>query len=226
MNVIHFKKINSTNAYVKENYKTLENFTFVSSEEQTSGKGRLDRKWISPKGENLLFSILIKDKKIIEKFNSLSIGTATLVARFLELLGIKNVSVKWPNDVYVNDNKICGILLEGNVEEYIVIGVGLNVNQINFDGEYRISPTSIRKEVGKEMNLALLEVDLFEFIFKHMNQSSFEKKTLDFIENHNYLLGKEVEINGVKGTVKGINKNFSLLINETEVNSGEINLIK
>ena len=85
MKQIHFEVINSTNTYLKENYTSLENFTFVSASFQNEGKGRLDRKWFSKKSENLLFSFLIKDRELLKKYKALSIGTATLVARFLEI---------------------------------------------------------------------------------------------------------------------------------------------
>lgn len=225
MNVLHFEKIDSTNKYIKENYESLEDFSFVSADEQTSGRGRMDRKWFSNKNENLLFSYLIKNEDLLCKYESISIGTATLIARFLELKGIKNVSVKWPNDVYVNDKKICGILLEGNIKKFLVVGVGLNVNQIDFDGEYRIAPTSMRLELQKEADLVTLNVELFEFIYKHIKQRDFALKTRKFLENHNYLLGKEVEINGVKGKVTGISKNFNLIVDSKEINSGEIEKI-
>ena len=222
MNCIHFDEIDSTNKYLKDNFETLENFTFVSTDYQSSGKGRENRVWLSKKFENLLFSILIKDKLLLKKFNVLSIGTATLIARFLELKGLKNVSVKWPNDVYVNDKKICGILLEGNVDKFLAIGVGLNVNQTLFDGDYRVNPTSMKTELKEDVNLESLEVELFEFIFKHINQKLFTKKTYDFLNSHNYLLNKKVKAGNITGIVNGITKEFELLIGDVPINSLEI----
>jgi len=225
MNCLHFEEIDSTNKYLKENYKSLENFTFVSASFQSGGKGREERKWYSPKNENLLFSYLIKDEKLLEKYKALSIGTATLIAIFLELKGIKNVSVKWPNDVYVGDRKICGILLEGNVEEFIAIGVGLNVNQTKFDNEYRIEPTSLKLENKNEYDLATLEVELFEFIFKHINQTNFSTRTLGFLKTHNYLLNKKVKVGNVTGVVNGLNNQFELLVDDVPFNSFEVKIL-
>lgn len=225
MNCIHFDEIDSTNKYLKDNFETLENFTFVSSDYQSGGKGREDRTWHSNKHENLLFSFLIKNKSLLKKFNVLSIGTATLVARFLELKGLKNVSVKWPNDVYVNDKKICGILLEGNVDKFLAIGVGLNVNQTLFDGDYRVNPTSMKIELKENINLEALEVELFEFIFKHINQKLFVKKTYEFLNSHNYLTNKKVQAGNITGIVNGITKEFELLIGDTAINSLEIKII-
>ncbi|MBQ0009446.1 MAG: biotin--[acetyl-CoA-carboxylase] ligase [Firmicutes bacterium] len=225
MNCIHFDEIDSTNKYLKENFDSLENFTFVSSDYQSGGKGRENRVWLSNNSENLLFSFLIKDQSLLKKFNVLSIGTATLVARFLELKGLKNVSVKWPNDVYVNDKKICGILLEGNVDQFLAIGVGLNVNQTKFDGDYRVDPTSMKIELKEDIDLEALEVELFEFIFKHINQKLFNKKTFEFLNTHNYLLNKKVKAGNIIGKVSGITKDFGLLIGDTAINSLEIKII-
>lgn len=225
MNCAHFDEIDSTNKYLRDNFKSLENFTFVSADYQSGGKGREDRVWHSNKHENLLFSFLIKNESLLKMFNVLSIGTATLIARFLELKGLKNVSVKWPNDVYVNDKKICGILLEGNVKQFLVIGVGLNVNQTKFDGDYRVNPTSMKIELKNDINLEALEVELFEFIFKHINQKLFNKKTFEFLSTHNYLLNKKVKAGNAIGKVSGITKDFELLIGDTAINSLEIKII-
>ena len=198
---------------------------FISASFQTSGKGRNDRIWLAESNQSLLFSYLIKDEKLLAKFKSISIGTATLIARFLELKGIKNVSVKWPNDVYVNEKKICGILLEGNVEKYLVIGAGLNVNQTIFEGEYRITPTSMKNELNKTFSLDELKNELFPFIYKHVNQTGFESNTFRFLNTHNYLENKKVEINGISGVVTGFARDFSLIIDGKNIDSGEITIL-
>ena len=124
---IHFEEIDSTNNYLKNSYQLLDNFTFVTADYQSKGKGRNDRVWESSKGLNITFSILIKDSKLLEVSTILSLMTAVELAKLLDRYGIDNVSIKWPNDVYVNCKKIAGILLEGNVPNYVVVGVGLNL---------------------------------------------------------------------------------------------------
>ena len=146
---LHFDEIDSTNHYLMNSYQLLDNFTFVSTDYQSKGKGRNDRVWESIKGLNLMFSILIKDSKLINEFNALSLMSAVEVAQVLESYGIDNVSIKWPNDVLVNDKKICGILLEGQLPEYVVIGIGLNVNQKEFPDNLRRPATSLVNELNK-----------------------------------------------------------------------------
>ena len=106
--LLHFKEIDSTNSYLKNTYRLLDNFTFVSTDYQSKGKGREDRVWQSESGENLMFSFLIKNEELIKKSTILSILTAVEVAKEIEKYGTNQPSIKWPNDVLVNDKKVCG----------------------------------------------------------------------------------------------------------------------
>lgn len=221
MKIIKFETIDSTNKYLCSNYKELDNFTICVSDEQTSGRGRETRVWVSSKGENLTFSILLKDKELIKKYASLSLGSGYIIAKTLEEIGLKNVSIKWPNDVYVNEKKICGILLNGNINEYLVIGIGLNVNQKEFPTNLRHVPTSIYLESGKVINTSELLMTIISN-FNHVNDDEFEEETLKYIRSHNYLLGKYVTINNIKGTCLDINQDFSIQIDDNKIFSGEI----
>ena len=166
---IHFDEIDSTNNYLKNSYQLLDNFTFVSADYQSKGKGRNDRVWESSKGLNLMFSILIKDPKLLEVSTILSLMTAVDLARLLERYGIDNVSIKWPNDVLVGDKKVCGILLEGQLPNYLVIGVGLNVNQKEFPNGLRRPATSISSELNKDIDLEDLKEQLFPNIVNNFD---------------------------------------------------------
>ena len=150
---LHFDEIDSTNNYLKNSYKLLSNFTFVSTDYQSAGKGRNDRIWFSNPRENLMFSLLIKDENLLKKFSSLSIISAAIIAELIESLGIEDVSIKWPNDVFIKDKKVCGILLEGQILEYLVIGVGLNVNQKSFPNGLRKPGTSLSLELNNDLNV-------------------------------------------------------------------------
>ena len=232
MKHIHFEEIDSTNTYLKKKYQNLDNLTFVTSDYQSSGHGRFDRKWSANKGDNVLLSYLIKDKDIIEHFSYISMFTAVVIVKYLEDKGLKDVSIKWPNDVYVNGKKIAGILLEGNVPNYVVVGVGLNLNQIEFDDDLRHPATSLKLEKPEYNSSSLVESQEIIYRFNSLwadfkgDWSMFD----NFIKKHNYLLNKRIKVsnsvNVLEGIVEDIDSECNLLINIdkeiVKINTGEI----
>lgn len=234
-NSLHFSSIDSTNKYLKDNFENLSDFTFVSADYQTQGKGRDDRIWTANEKENLLFSLLIKDQDIIKDGAFLSLVAAVSVSEVLEKYHFSNVQIKWPNDIYVNNKKMMGILLEGRVPDYLVIGIGINVNQKCFDGEYRKEPTSMFLELNKDIDIDELKESVYETLFTNLNNySSNKEKFLKYFKNHDYLLDKQVNYvfggNTFTGIVKGIDENFNIVIEtngeERQISSGEIELLK
>ena len=229
---LHFDEIDSTNNYLKNSYQLLDNFTFVSADYQSKGKGRNDRVWESSKGLNLMFSVLIKEAKLINEFNALSLMAAVEVAKLLESYKLSHVSIKWPNDVLVNDKKICGILLEGQLPHYLVIGIGLNVNQKEFPINLRRPATSIANELNKEIDLEVIKESLFKNIVNNFNKLNKEDY-LSYFKEHNYLLSKRVKVNinhqTFIGEVVGIDDNFNIqiLCNDIllHVDSGELEIL-
>ena len=230
---LHFDEIDSTNNYLKNSYQLLDNFTFVSADYQSKGKGRNDRVWESVKGLNLMFSILIKDPKLLEVSTILSLMTAVEVAKLLERYDIDNVSIKWPNDVLIGDKKVCGVLLEGQLPNYLVIGVGLNVNQKEFPDNLRRPATSISNELNKDIDLEDLKEQLFPNIINNFNKLDRDEY-LSYFSKHNYLLNKRVEVNINQqlfiGEVVGIDANFNIqiLCNDIllHVDSGELEILQ
>lgn len=229
---LHFDEIDSTNNYLKNSYKLLNSFTFVSTDYQSAGKGRNDRIWFSNPGENLMFSLLIKDENLLKKFSSLSIVSAAIIAELIESLGIKDVTIKWPNDVFIKNKKICGILLEGQILEYLVIGVGLNVNQKSFPDGLRKPATSLSLELNKDLNVNEIKEQLFSQMTKELSALN-SHKYLEYFKNHNYLENKRVRalVNNQPfiGEVIGIDDNFFLQIKTGDmllhIDSGEIEIL-
>lgn len=208
-------------------------FTFVSADYQSAGRGRTGRSWESVPGENLMFSILIKDKTLVSKFGLLSVASAVAVMNAVKKLGVKGVSVKWPNDVYINGKKTCGILLEGitirgELKE-VVIGIGLNVNQTEFGSVLR-KATSLKLESGKDFKIK----DVKKLLYKEIKTTFYSLKSSDYVIEeaikNDYLKGKTVfaELCGEKKevTVLGINRDGTLKVSfeekEFDVMSGEI----
>ena len=229
---IHFKEIDSTNTYLKNTYRLLDNFTFASADYQSQGKGRNDRVWSSEPGENLMFSFLIKNEELMKKSTILSILTGVEVAKEIEKYGIDNVSIKWPNDVLVNDKKVCGILLEGQIPNYLVIGVGLNVNQKAFPDGLRRPATSLSLELKNDVNIDELKERLFSNIVNNFTNIK-DGEYIEYFRKHNYLQNKRVRVvinNEIFiGEVVGIDDSFCLQVLSSDmilhIDSGEIEIL-
>jgi BirA family biotin operon repressor/biotin-[acetyl-CoA-carboxylase] ligase len=227
--------IDSTSSYIKKNYLKLNNLDIVTANKQTNGRGRNNKKWFNNYNEDILLSLLIKDQEIINQHHKLSLFVAVVLLEFLKEININNVYIKWPNDVYVNDKKIAGILLEGistsNDIEAIIIGIGINVNSKDFLGEYKVVPTSIYNETGIVFDLDKLKEKFIETLLNKLKKLN----NIDFIKisnSNNYLLNKTATIvykNKEKNIkILGINDDCSLRVlidgKEENIISGEVSI--
>ena len=179
-NFIYIEEIDSTNKFLfnKENNQNI-NGTVVLAEKQTHGKGRKDRVWYSAPESNLTFSLLItKDKFLLKSTNQINFAVSLDVANAIENLYQLKTEVKWPNDVLINGKKTCGILLEASSQakkiDRLVIGIGINVNQNSFQGVFNYPPTSIRIELGRNV-----EREKFLAEILNLMEELFEKLKLD-----------------------------------------------
>ncbi|WP_310594572.1 biotin--[acetyl-CoA-carboxylase] ligase [Flavobacterium sp.] len=169
MKLIKLDAIDSTNEFLKglSNKEDLENFTVVTAENQTKGKGQMGAVWNSEVGKNLIMSILVKDflSEINEIFN-LNIAVATAVITALKKQNIPNLSIKWPNDILSANKKIGGILIENSIKSdgtiLSIVGLGLNVNQTNFEGLPKASSLAVvvEHELNKEELLSAIVTQL------------------------------------------------------------------
>ncbi|MBC7087729.1 MAG: biotin--[acetyl-CoA-carboxylase] ligase [Tissierellales bacterium] len=209
--IIHFKSINSTNDYAKENFKHLENGTIIIADEQTKGRGRAGRSFLSNNG-GLYFSIIHHSKVDISMISIFTQLAAIAVLKALNEFSI-DAKVKWPNDIFINGLKACGILTELiETREYhgIIIGIGINVksNQDEFK-KLNIVATSIEDEtkiiIDKEILFNKIVSILKEIISDFEKTKDFSKYKSFLIEKSN-ILGKEiiVQIGNQKYEVKAI----------------------
>jgi len=129
--IIRLKEIDSTNSYLKDKSELLQRHGLVViAEMQVSGRGRAGRKFTSVKGNNVTFSVVLHPNLPLEEIQIFALLAGVAVARVLENY-VKNIRLKWPNDVLVNEKKICGILLETiNIPDHsfpvLIMGIGLN----------------------------------------------------------------------------------------------------
>ncbi|MEA5081419.1 MAG: biotin--[acetyl-CoA-carboxylase] ligase [Dysgonamonadaceae bacterium] len=167
--IIWIDETESTNLYLKERLaeSVLPNGTLVVADYQTKGRGQQGNSWFSGKSKNLLFSLLIYPNKVLAKELFVLSQIASLVIKRTLSNFSKNISIKWPNDIYWNNKKIAGILIENNLEgEYIqqsIIGIGLNVNEDEFP-DFLPNPVSLKQIIGRDIDRKeLMQLIMREF---------------------------------------------------------------
>jgi BirA family biotin operon repressor/biotin-[acetyl-CoA-carboxylase] ligase len=140
MKLIKLDAIDSTNEFLKglSNNQLVENFTVVTAENQTKGKGQMGSAWVSEPSKNLIMSVLITD--FLSDSNhifDINIVASVSIIQALETFNIPELSIKWPNDIMSYNKKIGGILIENSIKSdgniNSIVGLGLNVNQTNFE---------------------------------------------------------------------------------------------
>jgi BirA family biotin operon repressor/biotin-[acetyl-CoA-carboxylase] ligase len=167
-NIIWHDRLSSTNTTLGELAEKTPNLpsgTVIAAREQTRGRGRLDRVWVSGKDENLTFSLYLRTDAAPHRLPSAAMAAAVAVADFLENEGIQ-AALKWPNDVLVKGKKICGILAE-SVSGGVMIGIGLNVN-METTAHIDQPATSMRLESGKPYDREPLLPDLLKMLLPHL----------------------------------------------------------
>ncbi len=212
----HFKELTSTNDKAKEFSKDgLSNIVIVG-DKQTKGRGRFNRKWVSGLG-GLYMTILLKEKKL-DKVKYLTFIASVAVAKTIVKLTKLNAKVKWPNDVLVNDKKICGILTEtiSGKENYALVGIGVNINQKKFSKN--INTTSLKIETNKNFNIKNISkiiINNFNSLYKYYNKKNYTKIT-NIWKKYSGTIGKKVKaktLSGVYiGTVIDIDDNCNLVL--------------
>lgn len=180
MKLIKLDAIDSTNEFLKamSNKQDLENFTVVTAENQTKGKGQMGSEWSSEVGKNLIMSILIKDYLFdINQIFNLNIAVSLSVIETLESMNIPALSIKWPNDILSYNKKIGGILIENSIKSdgtiLSIVGLGLNVNQTNFDNLPKASSlAAICERYFDKEELLIMIVENLENKLKEWNQKA------------------------------------------------------
>jgi len=180
--IYSFDTIDSTNSFLINNYNNYPDYSVIYAEEQTSGRGRFNRIWNSIKGKDCTFSILLPVKEIDPSLHPvISQITAFSVYETLKAYSLKS-EIKWPNDVIVNNKKICGIICEktGSADKpFVVIGIGININSSADELSKIDQPaTSIYNELNVCLDINMFMNKILEnfffnyFIFK---TEGFEK---------------------------------------------------
>ena len=227
-NIQWYSSLKSTNEEMKkelEENNKLKSYSIIATNYQTHGVGRFNRKWISTSNANLCFSIFIQSNTDIKNIPSLTMCVALGVNDFLKSHNIKS-KLKWPNDVMVNNRKICGILSE-HVDipkkdlKGVIIGIGLNINMTSNEVEKIDQPaTSMLLECNRSFDLKDTLKDLCEhlifWIKKWEINSSFTSIKKYWIKN-SIAIGDFISVrdqqNQISGKLNGYGDYGELLIN-------------
>lgn len=225
------KCVSSTNDLVKDAaLKGAEEGFLLLAEKQTAGKGRLGRTFCSPSGTGIYMSMLLRPKLSVE--DSLYITTAAAVAVYeaIKLVTGIETSIKWVNDIFLNDKKICGILTEGAFDmeskglSYAVLGIGINVGTSSdlFDEEVKkVADSLFHEEYDSDIRNQLVAAVWNRFFYYYENL--MDKEFLNTYKEKSILIGKEVtyqkEQKNITATVLDIDECVRLVV---QSNDGKI----
>jgi BirA family transcriptional regulator, biotin operon repressor / biotin---[acetyl-CoA-carboxylase] ligase len=231
--IIELIETESTNDYAKNMISdTKNNGTIISSNFQTKGKGHQLNKWESEKGKNITCSIVLFPKELkaenqfaISKFISLAITD------YLSIKGIDS-KIKWPNDIYVENNKIAGILIENTIKgeqiDSTIIGIGININQEAFVSDAP-NPISLKQITNREFDIKNEMNDLIQFLNHRYNLlldnkiSILDKEYKQKLYRIDELTDFAMNSRKFSGSIKGVNKFGQLIIETTDKQKKEYN---
>ena len=239
--IVYFDATDSTNVQAKRLAEAhAPHGTLVVSDRQDGGKGRRGRSWASPSGVGIWMSLILRPEIAPSSASMLTLAAALAVREGIrEETGLSPL-IKWPNDLVLNGKKICGILTEMSTElmeiQYVITGIGINVNQREFPPEIRDTATSLSLEAGRSFRRSSLIAAILKAFEK--DYTAF-LKTGDLsllLEEYNACLvnrGKEVCILDPSGeyraVAEGIDESGSLLVTlpdgtRREIISGEVSV--
>ncbi|UUV19512.1 biotin--[acetyl-CoA-carboxylase] ligase [Fusobacteria bacterium ZRK30] len=204
MRIFHFEELGSTSDYLKEK-KDKKEWDLVVADIQTSGRGRRGNLWVSPQGAGLFSFALKEDPNLsMEEYSKLP-----LIVGIGLLEGLKNMveldyKFKWTNDIYLFDKKLSGILVE-KVGDFFIIGIGININNSEFLGESK-NGISLKSATGNKyevLDTIKIIVNSFEKYWNRYIRGEWNEILYE-INEKNYLLNKDIEIDFLGSKISGI----------------------
>ena len=202
---VHLEQIDSTNAYLQrqQSEADIRNWV-VSADEQTAGKGMGSNGWESEVGKNLTFSLAL-DMSFLPAERQFLLSEAValgLIHALDDLLPDEKLHIKWPNDIYYENRKLVGILInstiKANIMDISIIGIGLNVNQMQFQ-DWPTHPISLKQITGKDYDLQPLLEQVAEHILIKVGQLQSDPTTIEqdyLIKMYRYRSWADYEVNG------------------------------
>lgn len=231
----------STNRYLKElAVAGAPEGTVIIAEKQNAGRGRLGRSFFSPEEKGIYMSILLRPEIDLERSVRITSMAAVAVARAIEQVCGLSAQIKWVNDIFLNNRKVCGILTEAGINaiegilDYAVLGIGINVGVMDFPEELQEIATSVSNECG----FAVSKEVLIDAVLKELEDwypTLWDGSFLEESKKRSILLGKEIQVvdethpeGGYLAKAIDINELGNLIIERdgsTRVlNSGEVSI--
>ncbi len=225
--IYYFPELESTNIMAKEKAshkeEEINEGTVIISERQSAGKGRLGRKWFSPEG-GIWLSIILYPQLSPSYIPRITLMTAVAVVKAIERCTQIKAQIKWPNDILINNKKMCGILTEMSAEldliNWVVVGIGVNVNikQQEFPEDIREMTTSLKEALRKEISRVRL-VQMFLKEFERYYELLKRRKISLILKEwklYSHTLGKKIKVNIGENVVTGeaidINERGALIL--------------
>jgi BirA family biotin operon repressor/biotin-[acetyl-CoA-carboxylase] ligase len=223
--IIYSEKLSSTNTTAKEQAeRDVKEGTTIIAEAQTKGKGRLERRWVSPKG-GVWLSIILRPHMSPEDAAKIALTTAVAAAKTLRKLYGLNAEIKWPNDVLIDGRKVCGILTEASLKRrtvnFVVVGIGINVNfPLNaLSQDLEATATTLKEVLQKEVDIEELICVLlkeFEECYERFKRKEFGVLLSEWRSMASFL-GKRVEVisftENFHGIAVDVDENGALIVN-------------
>ncbi|WP_273322026.1 biotin--[acetyl-CoA-carboxylase] ligase [Vallitalea guaymasensis] len=239
--IINFDKLDSTNQQAKKlALEGASNGTVVIAEEQTAGKGRRGKMWVSPPGTGIWMSVVLRPSVMPENASMLTLVAGLAVCKAVREITNLEASIKWPNDIVVNGKKICGLLTEMNSEidfiNFVVVGIGINVNIEKFPPELDNIATSLMIEGNQSYQRKILvkrTLEIFEDYYKKYLETEDLTKIIEEYNEHCINIGRKVRVTGSKqditGNVKCVTNKGELIVTDQQgedivVTSGEVSV--
>lgn len=226
--LIVLNKVASTNDYLKQllsNFKPLPPWTAIMAKMQTEGRGQRGTSWITEPGQNLTASIYVELENIgvSRQFLLTAMASLAVCDTVRSYVPDKKVCIKWPNDIYIDSQKVCGILIEnkisGNKLIASIIGIGLNIAQTDFLGDLRQKATSL-KMAGAADDLSLVEVlrriqeglKMYERLLIGEQQEELLRTYNDRLFQKDEICAYQLKGNVVRGWIRGVGEDGLLEI--------------
>ena len=242
----YYESVDSTNDRIKARARDNEAAGLViSAGTQTAGKGRVGRKWESPKSDSIATSILLRPEDLsLEAIPTVTVVAAMAVRDAICHLYQLDGEIKWPNDIVIDGKKICGILTEMEMSDgkpsFVVVGIGVNVHNQQFDEEIAYKATSVDIELEKqksdmkghraELTRAIWESfrKYYNIFIKTQDMSRLKQEYESHLANLNKRVRIEAQANSYEAIARGINAKGELIVEvdgkEQIIRTGEVSV--